>query len=200
LVDTPGFDDTNRSDTDVLTEIATWMEKTYHHGMLLTGIIYIHRITDKRITGSSMKNLRLFRKLCGENNMGNVVLVTSMWENVDPAEGVDHERELCGTGSFWGTMLMQGASAVRYNNNRVKALEIILDIVKKSPVALKIQTELVDEGIALIDTDAGVCVNEELLKLQRKHEEELATVIEEMDRAVESSKLAFMHSKASINY
>lgn len=56
LVDTPGFDDTNRSDTDVLTEIANWMGSTYRHGMLLSGILYLHRITDKKITGSSMKN------------------------------------------------------------------------------------------------------------------------------------------------
>lgn len=190
LVDTPGFDDTNRSDTDVLSEIAMWMKKTYHNGMLLSAIVYLHRVTDKRVTGSSMKNLRLFRKLCGEDNMANVVLVTTMWEDIDPVKGAANERELCGTGSFWATMLAQGASTVRYNNDRGRALEIIQDVVRKSPVALKIQRELVDERIPLIDTDAGAYVNEELLKLQRKHDEQLIIAREEMDRAMESKNKA----------
>jgi GTPase Era involved in 16S rRNA processing len=29
LVDTPGFDDTNRSNVDVLTMIAEWLNETY---------------------------------------------------------------------------------------------------------------------------------------------------------------------------
>lgn len=31
FVDTPGFDDSNKSDTEVLRMIAQWLEKTYAH-------------------------------------------------------------------------------------------------------------------------------------------------------------------------
>lgn len=42
LVDTPGFDDTNRSDTDVLKAIATWLTKSYAKDVRLNGILYLH--------------------------------------------------------------------------------------------------------------------------------------------------------------
>ena len=45
LFDTPGLDDTMRSDTDVLEEIAAFLSHTYKQHVLLSGIIYFHRIT-----------------------------------------------------------------------------------------------------------------------------------------------------------
>jgi hypothetical protein len=51
LIDTPGFDDTNRSDTEVLKEIARWLVASYKGKILLNGIIYLHRITDIRMQG-----------------------------------------------------------------------------------------------------------------------------------------------------
>src|SRR5258707_1287108 len=63
LVDTPGFDDTYRSDTEVLRELADWLSQAYEHQIPLTGIVYMHRINDVRVGGAGMKNLRMFRKL-----------------------------------------------------------------------------------------------------------------------------------------
>src|SRR5438046_1388510 len=100
LVDTPGFDDTTRSDAEVLQTLAQWMEKSFIAGTLLSGIIYLHRITDPRMKNTSMRNLQLFRKLCGEENLSNIVLVTNMWETISMAEGEEKERELVRTGEF----------------------------------------------------------------------------------------------------
>ena len=41
LVDTPGFDDTDRSDTEVLREIASWLTASYSNSIKLHGIIYL---------------------------------------------------------------------------------------------------------------------------------------------------------------
>ncbi|KAL4255627.1 hypothetical protein AB1N83_011959 [Pleurotus pulmonarius] len=53
LVDTPGFDDTNMSDTRVLNMVAEWLRETYNNQMKLAGIIYMHRISDNRMTETS---------------------------------------------------------------------------------------------------------------------------------------------------
>jgi len=45
LFDTPGFDDTDRSELDVLKETAAFLSHTYKQDVLLSGIIYFHRIT-----------------------------------------------------------------------------------------------------------------------------------------------------------
>ncbi|KAH9205376.1 P-loop containing nucleoside triphosphate hydrolase protein [Leptodontidium sp. 2 PMI_412] len=78
LVDTPGFSDTNFSDTEILRRIAAWMKDTYDDGFLLSGIIYLHRIIDPRMEGPSLKNLRMMKKLCGANSLSNVVLATTI--------------------------------------------------------------------------------------------------------------------------
>lgn len=80
LVDTPGFDDTKRVDTDTLLELAEWLKSQRQKEVKLAGLIYLHRITDNQLGSFAVENLRLVKALVGENNMRNVVLVTNRWE------------------------------------------------------------------------------------------------------------------------
>lgn len=81
LIDTPGFNDTLRSEAQVLTEIANYLEITYRvQHLKLDGIVYMQSIMDERMYGSSLRNLKMFRDLCGDSPMKNVVLVTNRWE------------------------------------------------------------------------------------------------------------------------
>ena len=66
----------------------------YKRRRILSGVIYLHRITDRKLCGSSRKNLNVFRQLCGDEALTNVAIVTNMWENVEPATGVAREKEL----------------------------------------------------------------------------------------------------------
>jgi hypothetical protein len=77
LVDTPGFDDSRTSDSEILRALAAWLTETYSANIRLTGILYLHRILDIRLGGSAMRNLRMFRKLVGEQNLASVVLATT---------------------------------------------------------------------------------------------------------------------------
>ncbi|KAH8663862.1 P-loop containing nucleoside triphosphate hydrolase protein, partial [Ilyonectria robusta] len=180
LVDTPGFDDTTRTDAEVLQSLADWMEKTFVAGTLLSGIIYLHRITDVRMTHASLRNLTLFRKLCGEENLSNVMLVTSWWEVCEPEIAIAREAELKSQGTFWGTMISQGATTDRYNNQSEVAEAIVRRLLPNNPVALKIQEQLVLEQKPLAETDAGTFVHEEMIKLEKRHQENLQAVKEEM--------------------
>ena len=81
-MDTPGFDDTDRDDGDVLNEIASWLYLQRKKELKLTGLIYLHRITDNRVGSTAVRNLRLLRALVGEDNMRNLVLVTNRWEDL----------------------------------------------------------------------------------------------------------------------
>ncbi len=105
LVDTPGFDDTNRMDTEILRTLGAWLTATYSSGVQLSGIIYCHRINQTRMQGSAMKNIQLFRSLCGDDALRKVILVTTMWdiESRDIAE--KREKELKETAKYWGRMV-----------------------------------------------------------------------------------------------
>lgn len=87
LVDTPGFDDTNKKDVEVLREIASWLVVSANNDILLSGLVYLHPMTDNRFRGSAMRNLYMFKKLCGERCLPSVVLATTMWDLVSFAEG-----------------------------------------------------------------------------------------------------------------
>ena len=84
FADTPGFDDTTRSDTDVLKNIVLWLGLMREQSIKLSGIIYLHRITDNRVGGLAWRNLRMLHSLVGADKMANVLLVSTRWEDVRP--------------------------------------------------------------------------------------------------------------------
>lgn len=181
LVDTPGFSDTNISDTEILRRIATWMTDTYNDGCLLSGIIYLHRIIDVRMEGPSLKNLRMMKKLCGANSLRNVVLATTMWEKVAEEEGFRREAEL--KDDFWKDMIVGGSAVTRIRTetgNDARAL--VKSLLKNKPRPTRIQEEL-HSGKSLRQTDAGTEIMEEIAKLEQRLKAEHELEIRELKLA-----------------
>ncbi|KAJ3574180.1 hypothetical protein NP233_g1925 [Leucocoprinus birnbaumii] len=105
LVDTPGFDDTYKSDLEILQLISKWLEKTGVRNIRLRGVLYLHRITDNRMAGTPLKNLEIFEKICGPKWFSRVVLVTTMWDELGSENtemGDAREDEL--KNDFWKGM------------------------------------------------------------------------------------------------
>ena len=154
----------------------------YEKGSKLAGVIYIHRISDKRFTGITGRNFKMFRELCGDTTLKNVILVTNMWGEVSRDIGEAREDEL--TSDFFKPVLDKGAQMARHHNTAQSAHGIIQRIMKNRPVALQIQRELVDEHKDIVDTAAGGVINQELKEQIRKHQVELRMVQEEMMQAM----------------
>ncbi|KAK5719923.1 hypothetical protein LTR15_007196 [Elasticomyces elasticus] len=184
LIDTPGFNDTFRSETDVLQDISEWLSESYEMNNKLTGIIYLHGINHSRVEGSALRNLKMFRELCGPEPLKNVVLATTFWSDVDPVAGTNRETELAAENAFWGGMLRRGSRMARFTD-RDSGLEILQNLVGLVPETLKIQQEMVEDSKALVDTGAGRIVNEELTRLNDKHNEALTQMRVDMKIAME---------------
>ncbi|KZP32044.1 hypothetical protein FIBSPDRAFT_723717, partial [Athelia psychrophila] len=123
FVDTPGFNDTNRSDIEILVQIAAWFVKIYQKNVPLSAIVYLHRISDNRMVGAPFKNLQMFAGMCGQETMPRVILGTTMWSETKPATGARREKEL--KGSFWADMIKQGCEAQRFGDSYKYAWELI---------------------------------------------------------------------------
>ncbi|KAI6030599.1 P-loop containing nucleoside triphosphate hydrolase protein [Pisolithus orientalis] len=184
LIDTPGFDDTNRSDTEILRSIAAYLSNTYEQGAKLAGIIYMHRISDTRMGGTSARNFRIFRELCGESTLRNVLIVTTMWSEVSPELGEERERELASNGKFFKPVLDKGARMLRHNNTRESAHAILRHLVNAQAHTLQIQHELVNEQRDLAHTSAGVELGRLLKDQADRHEAQLKEVRREMEEAM----------------
>lgn len=195
LIDTPGFNDTVRSETEVLKAIADWLDVTYRNPphLKLTGIIYLQSIMDPRMYGSSLRNLKMFKDLCGENPLKNVIVATTRWGLAAKAgEGelcLEREDQLRTDAQFWAPMIKRGARMSRFQDTRESALQLLLSLANQQPVVLQIQKELVDEDKNLIDTAAGTTVNEEAVRLEQKYKDELAQIQKEMDEALAARDL-----------
>lgn len=185
LVDTPGFDDTNRSDSEVLKDVAFWLAAAYAKSTQLAGIIYLHRISDVRMGGSALRNLRMFKQLCGANNLSSVILATTHWSTVSDPVGSEREQELMQTEDFWGGMVGRGSQVVRHDGSKQSALKIITDLVgRRIRITLDIQKQWIDQQRNLSDTDAGQALQEELIAERKKFEGKLTELKEDMDLAL----------------
>ncbi|QRV78130.1 50S ribosome-binding GTPase [Ceratobasidium sp. AG-Ba] len=184
LIDTPGFDDTELSDTEVLKRISGFLTETYKNGHQLTGIIYLHRITDRRMTGVSVRNFSTFRELCGAETLSNVVLVTNMWS--DPPTKDQENRETQLRDKHFQKALQQGATLTRRPRmGRDSAHEIIRIVLNKDPVVMQIQREMVRQGRNFFDTGAAQALGAELAAAEQRHQDEMAEIQEELRKAKE---------------
>jgi hypothetical protein len=169
LIDTPGFNDKKRSDTELLESIVDYIHR---HNFNIIAVIYLHRVTERKLTGSTMLNLRLLRAICGEHYFRDLVLATTMWSTV-PAEEmnstIEREVQLNTSGAFWDDMLAKGAQYIRWDETRrmndAKTAEEIVRICDKNKevAPLNILLEL-EKGCKLEDTAAHQILTEEMKK------------------------------------
>ncbi|KAJ8106802.1 hypothetical protein ONZ43_g6936 [Nemania bipapillata] len=187
FVDTPGFSDTTLSDGEVLQLIADYLATAYSNNIKLSGIIYLHPISDTRVTHHATKNLQMFQKLTGENNLKNVMLATSMWDKVSAEEGAAREREL--KNRFWQVLLAFEAKAVRYDGTPESARAMARTLMANKPFFVQLQREMGRDNKALRDTEAGRQVMMELAKLKEDHRRELADMEAMMHNSAVENKL-----------
>ncbi|KAL8405392.1 hypothetical protein RB596_004311 [Gaeumannomyces avenae] len=187
LVDTPGFDDTDLSDSEVLKEVAAWLTRSYEDKVRLSGIIYFHRITDPKMQGSAKRNLLMFKKLCGPDALKMVILATTMWEQVNQEVGEAREEELRTTEEYWGCMVQRGSRIFRHTNNPDSALRLVRLFLREHRLeTLAIQSEMVDNGWSLDQTAAGQELDSVLAKEREKFRRDLDYAQQQMKEAIEA--------------
>jgi len=126
----------------------------------------------------------MFRKLCGDSTLQNVVIVTNMWGEVDPQVGDAREAELMREDIFFKPVLDKDAQMARHANTVPSAEAIIRLVLNNHPLPLRIQEELVNEHKDISETGAGEELDRELKAQIKKHKEEMLALKEEMRQAV----------------
>lgn len=163
LIDTPGFDDTHRTEISVLQELAAWLSAAYQPsvpelGFLLSGIIYCHSINRPRWDGASTRSLRLLQAISGRDNYDAITFATTFWDVADHDRAIELEVQLKGSAEKFGSMLQTrpSSSYFRVNASKGSVAEIIASIVKRNrKFVLQIQRELAKPSTTLLDTSAG---------------------------------------------
>jgi arsenate reductase-like glutaredoxin family protein len=111
-----------------------------------------------------LKNLKMFKKLCGEDFFKKVVLVTTMWPIPDStAKGYQEEMISCEEREkeletiYWSDMINHGSKTWRFLNSKESTCDIIDYIIdiESQKRCVRIQEEMVAQGKKLPNTDAG---------------------------------------------
>ncbi|KIJ29193.1 hypothetical protein M422DRAFT_188824, partial [Sphaerobolus stellatus SS14] len=172
LIDTPGFNDTRRTATEVLKQVSTFLEQLEKNDFKLAGVLYLHRITDNRVATTVEQNLRLFKRMCGERAMPQVVVATTMWDLLpDRAMGKPREEELIKY--YWKDV--PKPRTARVEPTPESSWQLLTDVVLAGELKRSwlIQDEMVGEGKILPETSVGRELHVQLKELLRKQNDRL---------------------------
>ena len=89
----------------------------------ITGVLYLHKITDNRMTQPPLQRYKMFERLFGEEFHTRVLLATTMWGillNQDVGEK-RHEK-LRGQ---WSEMIDKGSDIVSHDGEKESAWSVI---------------------------------------------------------------------------
>ena len=196
LADTPGFNDTVRSDADVLHSIVTPLYDLQRKGHPVLGILYLHNISNTRLSGTALRMLKVLQQFCGQVNFHRVVFVTTMWEdaNFTPHGGrAAYQRHQALQREFWDDMFAGNGGVVRHLRDHRESAGNILDYFFDVFCSLKKPDQerplrVLDEmthGRSVEQTSAYQCVHEEQRLLRKRKEQQLAR-LEEQRRGLQS--------------
>jgi len=123
FVDTPAYPcDNTEAGLIVEMKIQDWA-RDFTKRNKITGILYLHKITDNRLTQPPHKQYEMFRRLFGENFHTRVLLVTTMWrklsnQNVGEKRNGELRRQ-------WSEMIDKGSDIVSHDGEKESAWSVI---------------------------------------------------------------------------
>jgi len=113
-------------------------------------------MTDARMRGTTLQNLKVFQRLCGKKNLGAVVFGTTKSGKLTPEKFASREKQLSDV--YWKDFKRQGAIVFKLlpsHESALKLVHTVLDRVHGEERILLIQKELVDLAKILPATEAG---------------------------------------------
>ena len=182
FIDTPGFG------ADMKRVLSQCLQAATSEGATTSGVIYLHRITDPDAESASRAKLDMFRKFCGKK-LQNVILCTTMWEDLGIAKGEVRERRLREDSTLWGDMHKEGALVRRLQglDFSASARGISETLVKNMLAALEIQVELENKVPLEASTGELWIGGAEREAVKRKQTKEIDKLIDEL-RAASTTK------------
>jgi len=136
------------------------------------------------MAGTPLKNLKMFEKLCGNEALSRVALITTMWDEVVKSVAEEREREL--VREYWGPMLSSGSHTARFHGSSESVYKIIYPFLFRHDGALDtmhratllLQNEIVEQSRVLPETQAGRQLYTEL-ETQVAHQQRILTQMKE---------------------
>ncbi|KAJ8125624.1 hypothetical protein O1611_g8013 [Lasiodiplodia mahajangana] len=152
LIDTPGFNDTDLEEPRLFLHIADWLANSHYNGERLNGVVFLQGINEVRVLKGEQNGVELFKNIVGSDALGQVMVVTTMWDQVEPDFGTRNENNRA---SVWLNLKSGGARFGRFYNTEDSALEIVREFQEFPKITLLLQQELIQHGGKVRKTSAA---------------------------------------------
>ena len=100
-----------------------FLTSSFGRNIKITGILYLHNISENRMTQPPLPHHEMFRRLCGEGFYARVLLVTTMWEKLLNQD--DGERRKAILRIHWGEMINKGSAVVCHDGTKESAWSVV---------------------------------------------------------------------------
>ncbi|KAJ1716559.1 hypothetical protein NYO67_1218 [Aspergillus flavus] len=118
------------------------------------GNIYLHRISDPRMTPAAIANLCIFWSFFGESNLPAVALASTLWDDGNLSQSRSTYEVLKFT--YWKGLLDKGSRTFPCDDGPTTGKLVIKYLCdRKQPVVFDIQKEAVDQGLRVEQTNTG---------------------------------------------
>lgn len=181
LVDTPGLFGGDLNELHTLEQISSWLRPKDGPERRLTGVIYLHDMTQKRIQRETRLSLELFRSICGADSCCKTVLVKTQWPVPPDGQSLERGKDL--EDDFFLKMKSAGAKCMDIMEGVTErnVVEYLLTNAVAQDIILQLQRELQTKGTTLAHTAAGKelknCLHELLCHTDpRSQKEQIATI------------------------
>jgi len=170
----------------------------YRRKNQVSAIIYLHRITDNRLSGSAARNLRMFGKLVGQERAPNVVMVSTMWDAISEARRSIAEARLEQLKEeYWKPVLEKGATHMPFDNTPKTAWDIITKCYEtqrnssslRPDNPLLLQRQVVDDKLRLNESEAAKELYNTYQLLLGRQKEQLQHLIDNQSEEADKEML-----------
>lgn len=119
----------------------------------MRGVIFLHDISEIRFGGSQKKTLGILKAIVGEN-LGNVIIGTTMWSSAWDGNKLKQQekRERALLDDQWGGI--RKTTRLPHDNKNA-AVRIIYDLLAGAPALLLVQTEMLQPPHTIEATTVG---------------------------------------------
>jgi hypothetical protein len=125
------------------------------------------------MSGTSMRQLEMLKRIVGPDNYANVVLVTTRWPSkISEAVSMGcaiREGDLRRT--FWDDMIRGGSRMTRFNGSEGMAQAVVRNFFDKDDIVLALEAEMETTGGSLEATTAGAFVIDARRRDEEVHRE-----------------------------
>ncbi len=144
-----------------LKSIAAEVSRINTQGLAIGGVVYFHKITNLRLTGSDRTNIEVFEHICGQPFLHRSVFATTMWDTISSVDRGKFDVLHTSLGQKYMQLVRLGTKFLKFEADKRDSATAVLQSLGTAgfrPATLQLENEVKRTGLSASSvrkTEAG---------------------------------------------